>query len=309
MIAVTVRDLIDKPEFGNGAAWAFGLGTAGVLVGLLWRRVWHRPAPVAGLIVAAAFGLAFHFALGIPTNVERGLWLLAAAGVVTGFLAALWHPLIILGIGFALPGATLLTKDTGLLVHPHWVKTLVVATVAVGGTLVADFDRRYRDRGWGPVLFAISAVGVYFTVPDTERAMLLLGAALPVLLLGWPFPLASLGAVGAYPCVGALAWVAAFDGRGRLTSIIGAVTCLGLFAAEPVARVIRLSGPGVLAALPRRWWTAIVVGIGQLGLVAVAARIVGRRAATKEAAVVGAAELGVAAVLLVLGAREARDVV
>ncbi|MDQ1534983.1 MAG: hypothetical protein QOF28_2744 [Actinomycetota bacterium] len=308
MIAVTLHDLVDKPEFGNAAAWAGGLGVVGIVVGLVWRRVWRRPAPVAGIIVAAAFAIAFHYSLGIPPNVERGLWLLAAAGVVTGFLAALWHPLIILGIGFALPGASLLTRDTGLLVHPHWVKTLVVATVVVGGTLVADFDRRYRARGWGPVLFAISTVGLYLTVPDTERAMLLLGAALPVLLLGWPFPLASLGAVGAYPCVGALAWVAAFDGRGRLSAIIGGVACLGLFAAEPVARVIRLSGPGVLAALPRRWWAAIVVGVGQAGLVAVAARLAGERSATKEAAVIVAMELGVAVVLLVLGAREAPDV-
>jgi hypothetical protein len=308
MIAVTLHDLIDKPEFGNAAAWAGGLGAAGIVVGLVWRRVWRRPAPIAGLIVAASFAIAFHYSLGIPPNVERGLWLLAAAGVVTGFLAALWHPLIILGIGFALPGASLLTRDTGLLVHPHWVKTLVVATVVVGGTLVADFDRRYRARGWGPVLFAISAVGLYLTVPDTERAMLLLGAALPVLLLGWPFPLGSLGVVGAYPCVGALAWVAAFDGRGRLSAIIGGVACLGLFAAEPVARVIRLSGPGVLAALPRRWWSAIVVGIGQAGLVAVAARLAGERSAAKEAAVIVAMELGVAVVLLVLGAREAPDV-
>jgi hypothetical protein len=308
MIAVTVHDLIDKPEFGNAAAWALGLGAAGVLVGLLWRRVWRRPAPIAGLIVAAAFGLGFHYAIGIPTNVERGLLLLAAAGFVTGFLATLWQPLIILGVGFALPGAMLLTKDTGLLVQPHWVKTLVVATVVVGGTLVADFDRRYRDRGWGPVLFAITAVGLYVTVPDTERAMLLLGAALPVLLLGWPFPLASLGAVGAYPCVGALAWVAAFDGRGRLSAIVGGVACLGLFAAEPIARVIRLSRAGALAALPRRWSTAIFVGIGQLVLVAVAARVAGRRSNTKEAAAIVAMEFGVAVVLLALGAREARDV-
>lgn len=309
MIAVTVHELIHKPEFGDAVAWAFGLSVVGVLVGLLWRRVWRRPAPIAGLIVAAAFGLAFHFAVGIPTNVERGLWLLAAAGVVTGFLAALWHPLIIVGIGLALPGATLLTRDTGLLIQPHWVKTLVVATVVVGGTLVADFDRRYRDRGWAPAMFAISAVGLYFTVPDTERAMLLLGAVLPVVLLGWPFPLASLGVVGAYPCVGALAWVAAFDGRGRLSAIVAGVACLGLFAAEPIARVIRLSGPGVLAALPRRWWTAIVVGIGQLAFVAVAARVAGKRSTVKEAVAIVAAELGVGVVLLALGGREARDVV
>ena len=308
MIAVTVRDLFDKPEFGNAAGWALGLGVVGLFVGLLWRRVWRRPAPVAGLIVAAAFAFSFHYSIGIPNNVERGLWLLAAAGVVTGFLAALWHPLIILGIGFALPGATLLTKDTGLLVHPHWVKTLVVATVVVGGTLVADFDRRYRDRGWAPAMFAVSAVGLYFTVPDTERAMLLLGAALPVLLLGWPFPLASLGAVGAYPCVGALAWVAAFDGRGRLSAIVAGVACLGLFAAEPIARVIRLSGPGVLAALPRKWWVAIAVGAGQLVFVAVAGRLAGMRSEVKTAVAIVAMEMAVAVVLLVLGAREARDV-
>ena len=308
MIAVTVRDLFDKPEFANAAGWAFGFGVVGLFVGLLWRRVWRRPAPVAGLIVAAAFGFSFHYSIGIPNNVERGLWLLVAAGIITGFLAALWHPLIILGIGFALPGATLLTKNTGLLVHPHWVKTLVVATVVIGGTLVADFDRRYRDRGWAPAMFAVSAIGLYLTVPDTERAMLLLGAALPVVLLGWPFPLASLGAVGAYPCVGALAWVAAFDGRGRLSAIVGGVACLGFFAAEPVASVIRIRLKGVLTALPRKWWVAIAVGAGQLVFVAVAGRLAGERSEVKPAVAIVAMEMAVAVALLVLGAREARDV-
>jgi hypothetical protein len=233
--------------------------------------------------------------------------MLAAAGAAADWVATLWPPLLLLGAGFALPGASLLTTNTDL-PSPHWVHTLVIVTVTIGGTLVADFDRRHRDRGWAPMMFAVSALGVYFTVPDTERAMLLLGAALPIVMLGWPFPLASFGGVGSYSCVGALAWVSAFDGRGRLSAIVGGMACLGLLVAEPVARLLRQNARGFFDALPRDPLVAIVIGFGQLVLVFVASRIIGMWSDARQAVLLAILELaGAAALLAFLSAGDRED--
>jgi hypothetical protein len=75
------------------------------------------------------------------------------------------------------------------------------------------------------VLLAITLVGLFYTVPDTGDAVVLLGVALPVAALGWPWVVARLGAGGSFAIAGLLAWVAAwralrprllFDPVGRL---------------------------------------------------------------------------------------------
>ena len=307
MIGSALNDLLDQPEFGHGLAFGIVIGVCGLVVAILWLSVKHRPAPIAGVLIAAAFVFATTDTTEIPSNVKWGLVLLAAAGVAADYVASYWRPLVVLGVGFALPGASLLTTNTEL-PTPNWVNTLVVVTVTVGGTLVADFDRRHHDRGWAPMLFAMSALGVYLTVPDTERAMVLLGAILPIALLGWPVPLASLGGVGAYPCVGLLAWVAAIDGRGRLAAFIGGVTCLGLLVVEPIARYLRTESRGFIDALPREPLTVIVVGFAQLVLVFGASRVVGLRPRVSEAALLAIVELVAAvAVLTMLAAVEREE--
>ena len=297
IIGLALNELLHRPEFGDGLALGIVFGVSGLVVGVIWQGAWHRPAPIAGLVVVLSFVLAANGSASIPSNVKWGLVMLAAAGAAADLVAKLWPPLVVLGAGFALPGASLLTTNTEL-PSPHWIHTLVIVTVTVGGTLVADFDRRHRDRGWAPMMFAVSVVGVYFTVPDTERAMVLLGAALPIVLLGWPFPLASLGGAGSYSCVGALAWVSAFDGRGRLSSIVGGMACLGLLLAEPVAHIIRENAPGIIDTLPRGPMAAIVIGCGQLVLVFVASRVVGMWSDARQALLLAVLELGAAAAFL-----------
>ena len=91
----------------------------------------------------------------------------------------------------------------------------MAAGVAV---VLADFDVRWRHRGLGPVLLPVSLLGVYATVPDTEMALVALGAALPLSLLGWPVALASWGRAGAWAVAGSLVWVTASGGVGRASS-------------------------------------------------------------------------------------------
>jgi hypothetical protein len=100
---------------------------------------------------------------------------------------------------------------------------------------LAGFERRHPDLGLAPGLFAISALGVYSTVPDTEEALVLAAvAACGGLLANLGLPL-RFGAAGS----GALAvvywWTVAAGGVGRDGSVVGAAACLGVLAAEPVA--------------------------------------------------------------------------
>lgn len=310
IVASVLHDIAGRHQFHVGLEWGVALGVAAAVLGLLSTVVLRRPAPIAGLVVAGAFVFAVkparaltigYLPIALPTNVCRGLVYLAAAGLVVELLVA-WHPSLgLLGLVVTIPGAVVITHQTRLPTE-HWVAPLVVATTVVGGTLVADLDRRHARRGWGPVLFAITVVGVYFTVPDTELALVLLGASLPIVVLGWPFALTSIGWVGAYPAVGALAWTAAYEGAGRPSAIVPAVACLGLFIVEPVLRLLIGLKRSLVDALPIGWGAAIPIAILQGGLVFAASRI-GRGMSVGRVAVVAAGEL--VAGILVLWALDA----
>jgi hypothetical protein len=305
MTSLSLREIIDRPEFRAGLRWGFALTALVAVAGIVSIWLFRRPVPVAGLIVAVALAKGMEQSGGLPSNVTLGLVYLAFAGLCAELLASLWRPLGFTGILFAIPGALLLTSSTGL-PDVSWVEPLVVFTVVVGGTLVADFDRRHHQRGWSVVMYAVSVAGVYFTVPDTERALVLLGASLPLLLLGWPVALASLGTTGAYPAVGALAWMAAVEGRGRPGAIVAGVACLGLFLVEPLVRLLKLGAATVFETLPQRSWAVIPVVAAHLAFVFVASRVAGVRTEVGEAVALVAMELGIGLAVALLLDSEAR---
>ncbi len=150
------------------------------------------------------------------------------------------------------------------------------------------------------MLYALTAIGVYATVPDTERALVLLGVSVPLLLLGWPVALMSLGSAGSYAAVGTLVWVAATDGRGRQTAVIGAIACLGLLVIEPAARLLRGRRATVLAVLPKSIWTVLPVAGTHLAIVYVASRVAGLRHAIGAAAAIVVIESAIVAGALFL---------
>jgi hypothetical protein len=181
----------------------------------------------------------------------------------------------------------------------------VAVAAAVAGALLADFDRRWRRQGLASLLLAVSAAGIYATVPDVEAALVVLGAALPLALLGWPGPLApaagrpaaspppSLGVVGALATAALLAWTVAAGGVGRPGSVVGGLLCLGVLVVEPLARVLDPRRRSALARGP----VALTALGAHLVLVAVAARVVGR--AETVAAALPRAGLALAAALAV----------
>jgi hypothetical protein len=282
-------DALQSAEFTAGlrpGILALAFGATG---GLIWRLIRRGPLPVAGLLLAAAVLWGLWEAVTLPPGLLEGLVALAGAGLAAGILP---KPEIA-GSILALPGAWILVSD-GDLTEVGWIRIVLVVVVAVGCSLVADFDRRFRKAGLPPVLLAVTVVGVYFVVPDTEQAAVLLGAALPLALLGWPRRFAGLGSAGAYAATGLVVWTVAAGGSARPSAIVGGMACLGLLVIEPLARKIPPRGSSLLDAVRGHRPSLAAVVAGQLALVYVASRWAGLQPTVNEAVVIVTIEVALA---------------
>jgi hypothetical protein len=275
-----LTDLLGSTEFAIGLL----VGTIALLVALpaalalraFVPRRGRRPGAVgpafaAGGVLALDGLLGTDELLGVPGGVMAGLLLLWVGGTVGARTSA---PFVI-GPLLALPGALLVAAaNRGL--DAAWVPVVIVAGTLVVGATAADVDRRTARLGVGPLLFVIAVVGIYFTVPDTELVRAMVGVALPLVLLAWPYTAAALGAGGAYAAVALLLWVAPIEGVGRPGAIVGAVGAFGLLVAEPAGRALvpylerRMVLTRVVVTRPR----AVYVG-GQAVLTLYASRVAG----------------------------------
>jgi hypothetical protein len=279
--AETLGAILASPELAAGLRFGLAASGIGLAVGLA-GRAGRAPAATAtaGLLFAAAVALGLRQTLGLPAGLALGLLALAAAGAAGALPAG--GPLTPV---LAIPGAWLVVSGSGLALD-RWMKVLIGAAIVLGGWLVAAVDARWRRRGLGPVLLAISVAGIYTCVPDTEPALVALGAALPLALLGWPWPLVALGRAGGCAATGVMLWVVAAGGAGRGSAVVGGVACLGLFVVEPAARLLPPGRTGALEdLLGGRWATATAAG-AHLALVYVAARIAGLRPSVAQAVAV-----------------------
>ena len=177
---------------------------------------------------------------------------------------------------------------------------MVVGVTLVGGGLTASFDRALGPRGLAPLLLAVTALGIYLTTPDTEHSALLLGVAIPVALLAFPWPMATLGTGGSFASAALLALVVVIDGVGRDGAVVGAVACLGVLAVEPAVRVVSRGRALPPAPVPLRY-SARIVAV-HVVLVAICSRVGGLRSSAVEALVVCAVACVVAAVALTVQA-------
>jgi hypothetical protein len=237
-----LTDLLGSTEFAIGLL----VGTVALLVALpaalaLRAFVPQRgrrlgavgPAFAAGGVLALDGLLGTEELLGVPGGVVAGLVLLWVGGTVGARTGA---PFVV-GPVLALPGALLVAgANRGL--DDLWVPIVMVAGTAAVGATAADVDRRTARLGVAPLLLVITVIGVYFTVPDTELMRAMVGVALPLVLLAWPYTAAALGAGGAYAAVALLLWLAPIEGVGRPGAIVGALGAFGLLAAEPAGRAL-----------------------------------------------------------------------
>jgi hypothetical protein len=128
-------------------------------------------------------------------------------------------------------GATVVTVRGGLPGTP-WIQLLAPLAIIAFGYWIASWGSNTHRHLLGP-LFAISAFGVWTTVPDTDSARVLIGVALPMLLATLPFSDLRISSIGAYPLAAIVVWAAATGGEPRHGSIIGAWGCFGLLAILP----------------------------------------------------------------------------
>jgi hypothetical protein len=108
---------------------------------------------------------------------------------------------------------------------PRWMRLFALVATLVAAPLVVASDR-CSPRLSAPFL-AVSAVGLYWCVPDTEHARALVGAAPPVAVVTLdrgrrPDPAGTAAAVGLF------VWTATVGGVGRPGSVIGGAACLGV---------------------------------------------------------------------------------
>ena len=157
-----------------------------------------------------------------------------------------------------------------------WARVFWAIVTVVAGYLITDFETRHDRMGLGVIFFAVATVGVFAAVPDTEEALIITAASLPITLLAWPKVAASLGAEGSYLAVAMLLWVTVAGGEGRPSSIIGSAACLGLLLIEPVLMTVRPKVASLYTGLKRNWFGAVLATLPHLLVVILCSRIAAR---------------------------------
>lgn len=131
---------------------------------------------------------------------------------------------------------------------PEW--GLPAVTVTAVAAAVAFYVLLRQVPPWSVgIVFALWVLGVWGTVPDTERAAVTMGVTAAMLPALWPGLRVRVGWEGAVVAVAALGFVAITDGAARPASVMGALGMAGM----PIAAA------GASRWLPRDrglspWW-------------------------------------------------------
>lgn len=161
--------------------------------------------------------------------------------------------------------------------------------VAVLAALFAAYGIQRLRTGWvGAFAVAVTIGGIWATVPDTERAAVLVGVTAALAWAWWPAEWAPPRLAGSLVIGLLLAWVAIWGGVGRETGWIGAVGSMAMLGwsafALPEARPgLTLAGHVALVAIWSRWAglstssvTALAIGVSAAVAVALVLQMVSR---------------------------------
>lgn len=240
-------ELLDLPELGAGLAtgvlFAFLAGLPGMVSALRGVR---RSFPLGGaaFVVAAIVALGSDAVPVLPVLALGGIGAASAARALVGttrsVLAA--APFAgVLALGFDADGT--------------WLPRAVFVCAAVVSIVVSTFEDVWREEPIGPMMFALSVLGVSLAVPDTEHVAALAGAVLPVAAFGWPLGLLRLGRAGSGASVALVVWASAIDARARPASFLAGIACFGLLLALPIAEWLRRRPVGLRRLVRPRFAT------------------------------------------------------
>jgi hypothetical protein len=280
----TLTDLLTRSDFHTG------LITGLVALGVLFALTRFEAGVFAGwgLILTSAGLVGIHFHIGRRLSLILALLILGAGGWLLDRFAS--HPdrriLQVLAWVVIVLGGVLFSTRSGL-PDIAWVRISAPMVVVLGGVTLRQWTNYEAAKYVGP-LFAITAFGIWTTVPDTESARVLLGAAVPMAFGTLPPVGARVHGPGAFPLSGLAIWVVAFGGEPRPASLIGGWACLGILVALPLLLRKRTSS-GI------KIWMMVV---GHAVIVLLASRVVG----LQDSLVVALVGLGILmAVLTAIG--------
>jgi hypothetical protein len=229
--------------------WGFEAGVvalalaAGLAAVVMCARPAADRAPVTGVLMGVAALLAIAPSHALAPGALLGLaGVTAVAGLAAGRRWAMGTVSPLPAAFLAVPFAWLLATDASSI---GWVRAVVLGSAAAGAVGAARTEVEWSRTGLTPVLYVVSAGGVFAAVPNTQEAAALLGASVPGALVGWPLWRGSLGGAGGGGAAALLVWVAAIGALGREPALLGAVACLGMLATLPTGRWLagRWSGP------------------------------------------------------------------
>ena len=253
-------------EIATGLAW--GLGAVLIVLSLNVTK-WRRFVAPAGELAALGFLLAMPVTQAVPAPVWQGVIALIVAGSIAQFAARRWAgPLL------AAPGAWLIAGAV-IRYEADWVRWFTLGSIVLVGWAAAEFSARPVTSRWSPAMFSVFSVGAFLAVPDTEDALVLLGALAPLAVLSLPLIGSRLSAGGAYALIGVSVWAITLGGIGRPASLIGAIACVGLLAADPIARRLSQSSSSPLDKLRSGWAGLVVWSAAQLFVVLAISRTAG----------------------------------
>lgn len=152
----------------------------------------------------------------------------------------------------AIVGAVVVTVRGGL-PGSAWIQFGTPAFILLFGYWLSRWRTLPHQTLLGP-LFAISAFGIWVTVPETSTARILLGSALVLQFATLRFIDLRVSLAGAFVVAATVGWIAGDSGAARPGSIIGAWGAAGVLVLIPWA--VELG-----RTVSKRWIVAIHVGL------------------------------------------------
>lgn len=225
MSVETFLDLFTRSQFQVGVvAGVLALFLLGVLAP--GRIGWGSAASAAAIV-------GIQLTVGRRIGVTVGLITLGVGGTLLDRQERDTRAILqLLGWAIIASGAIVTTVRGGLSATP-WIQISTPMVVIFTGYWLASWGHLPRRRLLGP-LFAITAFGIWSTIPNTDSARVLLGVSLPLVLATLPTSGARISAMGAFPLAGLMAWIAADGGDLRHGSIVGSWACVGLLVLLPM---------------------------------------------------------------------------
>lgn len=257
----TLTDLLTRADFITGLI--AGLIALGILFALV--RLGAGALVGWGLVLTFAGLVGIHFHIGRRLSLILALLVLGAGGWILDRVAS--DPdrrsLRVLAWAVIVVGGVIFSTRSGL-PDIAWVRISAPFVVVLAGVTLRKWTDGEAAKYVGP-LFAITAFGIWTTVPSTESARVLLGAAIPM-AFGTLRPVgARIYGPGAFALSGLAIWVVALGGEPRPASLLGGWACLGILVALPLLLRNR-QGPGI------KMWMVVV---GHAVTVLLASRVVG----------------------------------